>query len=250
MNKKIWLSVFGLVILMFPAVVGAVTCYDGNGGLYPGGCPIYVDVTEMGSTTSTTIVGTWHWVNGNNYDFSADGKFSKGGVQTGTWALTNSGLKQYTVSWSAGWVDVVNLVSNGTLLDGYNQYGDHITATRVGSAHSPCMASFEDILLNIPNLKYSVTMLGNQYFAVDFVYDPFILTATSDIYFVLTDYSIVSPLSCTDKSTPILNPNLDIYIPDVMLPGGTHVWVGLKYDPAISSFMNEDYFYVYLFAVP
>jgi len=262
MNKKMWLSVFALVILMFPAVVGAKTCYDGNGALYTGpdasppagSCPSYVDVTEMGSTTSTTIVGTWRWINNNDYEIRDNKYIYDGGVMAGTWALSNGTTREHTLIWFKGYQDTLILSLDGLSLNGHNQYGQTVTANRIGgSAHSPCMASLDKSLsLHIPNLEYAVAMWGTQYFAVNFDYDPFLATTSSGIYFKMDDYSIVSDLLCSDLSTPKLlvnGTNLDIRIPDVMLTNGTHIWVGLRYDATRSS-ATQSYFYVYLFATP
>jgi len=251
MNKKIWLSVFGLVILMFPAVVGAKTCYDGNGILVDP-CPGYVDVTHTGSTTDVSIEGTWLWINGNNYVFD-NNKFFEGGVQAGTYSPTGV-TRQYALNWNVGYHDVLTLSIDGLNLNGTNQYGQTVTATRVGAAaNSPCAASLnQSLVLHIPYLKYAVANWGTQYLAVDFVYNPFLLNLLSGINFKLNAYSIVSTPSCTaipELKYDDVSDLLVIYIPDVVLPGGAHIWVELRYDE-LNSTVTQAYFYVNLFAYP
>ena len=255
MNKKIWIGVFGLLILMFPAVVGAtVHCFNGLGAEVD--CEdydSYLNVSEVGSTTDPTIVGSWRWFNNKDYDIRDDGKIYDNNVPTGIWTLLHFSTKEYILNWNSGqYIDDLFLIDNGLNLNGYNQSGQHVTATRIAS---PCTASLDqNLLLHIPNLAYSATftlLLGTQYLAVDFIFDPFLVNSYSYINFELADdYSFLSSHP-TCASTPQLvydGPYLDIHIPDVVLNGTTHAWVGLRYD-TVHSTATQAYFYVYLYAL-
>jgi len=191
-----------------------------------------LEVDIAGSGNDSGILGNWHWCNGNDYNFLDDHKLYKGGVPTGTWALTNVHTSQYTVTWNAGWIDVLILSSDGLKLDGTNQYGDHVTATRNASN---CLATMDvdssgKLSLKIPYLSDVIPMLGTQYLEVEFAYvfNPTLLL------FELTKYHITQSPSFCAAST--LSSDLKIHIPDLLLPDGTtHYWVNLEYSSALST---------------
>jgi len=210
-----------------------------------GGWPIFVpggsEITEIdseimqaiaGSALDSGILGNWHWCNGNDYNFLDDHKFYKDGVIAGTWALTDISTRKYTVTWNAGWVDVLILSSDGLNLNGTNQYGDHVTATRNASNCLATMVidSSGKLSLKIPYLSDVIPMLGTQYLEVEFAYvfNPTLLL------FELTKYNITQSPSFCEAST--LSSDLKIHIPDLLLPDGiTHYWVNLEYSAALST---------------
>lgn len=261
MNKKIWVSICGFIILIFPVIVGAAVpsaCYDYKGDLVDCNDYEYVEVIE----STSTIVGNWKWFNNRVYDIRVNKTIYEGAVAVGTWTLNTPPV--HTLNWNSGYTDTLTLSADGTKLDGTNQKGKKVTATKITSGSASCSATIDsNLLLYIPFVSYEVPFLGIDYLEVELVYvfDPFNLLGLDPerIYFKLTDYDynpniplctvaelITAPLkSPPDPGEPSF---LQVRIPDVIFPNGDHYWVGLKYEEALSIAKGDIYFSVYLFA--
>jgi len=80
-------------------------------------------------TPGPDIVGSWRWYNGVIVSIRQDGYFNAAGI-TGQWQMTTPGT--YALTWPKP-VDTVSLSSNRRQLQGGNQYGIRLSATRLSS---------------------------------------------------------------------------------------------------------------------
>jgi len=110
-----------------------------------------------------------------------------------------------------------------------------VTVTQSPSPTTGCTATLdEDLSLHIPNLFYVNQTSGSMLLWADLVYE-FNSIYPTLIFFKLTNAGIINNPAylCT---TTKLSADLNIYIPDVLLPDGiTHLWVDLEYDTALST---------------
>jgi hypothetical protein len=81
---------------------------------------------ERSSSSCQRVVGTWDWFIGPTVTFKDDGT---GGNSLFTFTWTCSG-GNYVLVWSHGYTDRVKLSADGKSLDGKNQNGTHIFASR------------------------------------------------------------------------------------------------------------------------
>lgn len=80
-------------------------------------------------TAGPEIAGVWRWYNGVIVTIAANGQFSAGNI-TGRWQMTTPG--NYALTWPKP-VDTASLSSNRRQLQGANQYGFRLSATKLGS---------------------------------------------------------------------------------------------------------------------
>ena len=80
-------------------------------------------------TAGPAIAGFWRWSNGVVVTIGADGRFSVGTI-SGRWQATRQG--GYALIWPDP-VDTVTLSSDQQRLSGSNQYGVHVSATKMPS---------------------------------------------------------------------------------------------------------------------
>jgi len=76
------------------------------------------------------IQGSWSWFNGRTVIVSPDGNLTAGPI-TGKWVYL--GGRQYSLRWSNGAVDTMTVSPDGQKLDGSNQSGMKVWATRGGA---------------------------------------------------------------------------------------------------------------------
>jgi hypothetical protein len=95
--------------------------------------PTFYRVTAL--TNPDPIVGVWAWFSGDRVRFLADGTLMKTNVVgTGTWLRPHPQKypQQYVVMWNSVYIDNLTLyTTNGAKLQGYNQFGAFVTATRI-----------------------------------------------------------------------------------------------------------------------
>jgi hypothetical protein len=72
------------------------------------------------------IAGTWQWWTGGNTVFRTDGTAKNTNGLTATWTCSNG---NYLVSWPTG-IDNLRISSDGTRLDGSNNFGLHASGIR------------------------------------------------------------------------------------------------------------------------
>jgi hypothetical protein len=89
----------------------------------------------MAITNADPIVGVWNWFTGDRIRFLADGTLTKTNSQgQATWIKRHGQQypEQYIVIWRNTYVDNLTLsTTNGVKLQGYNQFGALVTATKV-----------------------------------------------------------------------------------------------------------------------
>lgn len=107
------------------AVDNAALSLDGRS--LSGGNQYGYKMSAMRLTGGPGLTGTWRWYNGVVVAIQSDGSFVAGNV-TGHWR--GSGLS-YSLTWPKP-VDSVTLSADHNRIDGYNQYGIHISGTRTG----------------------------------------------------------------------------------------------------------------------
>jgi len=85
----------------------------GGAGAGPGG-----SVTAGPPANSTALVGTWTWFDGRTILMSSDGTFREDKPMglTGKWQLTDAGQRLFTLVWSHGYTDHLNLSADGSRL--------------------------------------------------------------------------------------------------------------------------------------
>jgi hypothetical protein len=77
------------------------------------------------------IVGTWVWFNTPTVYIDTNGDLRlPGTAAVGHWTSVDVASRAYQLAWDNGYLDSLSLVADGNSLDGYNQYGVHVTATR------------------------------------------------------------------------------------------------------------------------
>jgi hypothetical protein len=143
-------------------------------------------------------------------------------------STTNSNMTDY--AWGAYFIVGYDSSSDKS------HYG-FVRAVRGGQAttQSGCLATINaNLLLNIPYITYSNPILGTLSLLADFVYE-FNPTYPTLIIFKLSNADIiVNPSNLCTAST--ITYDLNIHIPDVLLPNGIdHLWVDLKYSAALST---------------
>ena len=111
------------------------------------------------------------------------------------------------------------------------------------SGSSACSATIDgNSLLHIPYLSYTDPTSGNVSLWADFVYE-FNSKYPTLILFKYKNSGIISTTSFSCAASTLSN-DLTIHIPDVLLPdGSTHIWLNMKYYPALSTGGNA-YFLV------
>jgi hypothetical protein len=72
------------------------------------------------------VLGTWDWFVGPSVTFKEDGTGGNG-IFTFTWTCSSG---NYVLTWSHGYTDRIKLSADGKNLDGKNQNGTHIFASR------------------------------------------------------------------------------------------------------------------------
>jgi hypothetical protein len=90
--------------------------------------------SEMMSIPSTNeIIGTWSWFTGETLGIKSDGTFSSE-KNKGTWELINRSYRLYALHWDlGGYSDSLTLSEDGNSLNGKNQFGVIVTASRKSS---------------------------------------------------------------------------------------------------------------------
>jgi hypothetical protein len=90
-----------------------------------------VSATRVGD--NDPLVGTWKWFRDGPVTVAADGSFLRNGKPVGTWKVIDAGKRQYELRWSPPIrsVDELTLSADGKGLDGKNQFGQRVTATRM-----------------------------------------------------------------------------------------------------------------------
>jgi hypothetical protein len=73
-----------------------------------------------------SVVGTWDWFFGPSVTFKEDGTGGNG-IFTFTWTCSNG---RYVLTWNMGSVDRLKLSADNKGLDGSNQNGTHVFASR------------------------------------------------------------------------------------------------------------------------
>jgi hypothetical protein len=74
------------------------------------------------------IVGTWQWINGDSVYIHDDGTMESERGIAGTWRSTDN--NGYELEWSNGFTDTLTISSDCQSLNGNNQYGGGVSATR------------------------------------------------------------------------------------------------------------------------
>ncbi|MFH0994799.1 MAG: BACON domain-containing carbohydrate-binding protein [Pseudomonadota bacterium] len=109
-----------------------------------------------------------------------------------------------------------------------NVYADPITTLMPAE----CTATLDaNLSLHIPYLSYVSPLLGTLSLWADFIY----VFNPASIIFKLTNAAIIKDpsFSCAPST---LSEDLNIHIPDFLLPdGSTHLWVDLKYSATLST---------------
>lgn len=78
-----------------------------------------------------SVVGKWKWFDGRPVIAVADGTFTRDDKKkAGTWKVVDSAKGQYQFRWDSGFIDDLTLSADGKQLDGKNQVGSRVTATR------------------------------------------------------------------------------------------------------------------------
>src|SRR5262249_31891536 len=80
------------------------------------------------------LIGTWKWFAGSPVTVTANGTYLRDARQAGSWTLVDAGQRRYRLNWGGefgGGIDDVTLSADGNSLDGKNQFGTRITATKV-----------------------------------------------------------------------------------------------------------------------
>jgi hypothetical protein len=86
-------------------------------------------------STIRGIIGKWSWFNGHTVVVHPDGTLECMDA-TGTWEITDPSSNTYTFHWLADtYVDQLNLSQDGRNLNGYNQYGTHVTGLKTESSN-------------------------------------------------------------------------------------------------------------------
>jgi len=86
------------------------------------------------------IVGEWRWFDDQNVKFFADGRANSEKTGNPTWTVTvgKNLTREYRIRWKDGaFADVLTLSPDGAKLDGTNDTGTHVWATRIAAASSP-----------------------------------------------------------------------------------------------------------------
>jgi hypothetical protein len=95
--------------------------------------PTFYRVTA--ATNADPIVGVWTWFSGDRVRFFADGNLMKTNVTgKGTWLKPHKQQfpQQYLVLWDSVYVDNLTLsTTNGFRLQGYNQFGTFVSASKI-----------------------------------------------------------------------------------------------------------------------
>ena len=114
--------------LTWPEAVDT-TQLSGDGRSLTGGNQYGFAMSATRLTAGPDIVGSWRWYNGVIVIIRQDGYFSAAGI-TGHWQMTTPGT--YALTWPKP-VDTVSLSSNRRQLQGGNQYGIRLSATKLSS---------------------------------------------------------------------------------------------------------------------
>jgi hypothetical protein len=77
------------------------------------------------------IAGTWVWFNTPTVYIDTNGDLRlPGTAPVGNWTSVDVASRAYQLAWANGYVDSLSLAEDGDSLDGHNQYGVRVTATR------------------------------------------------------------------------------------------------------------------------
>jgi hypothetical protein len=91
------------------------------------------DATSRRSDNENLPVGRWRWFAGGKelapVEFFPAGRVVGEGT-TGKWVLVDASKRQYQVTWSNGFVDVLTMAADGLVLTGRNTGGGLIEAKR------------------------------------------------------------------------------------------------------------------------
>jgi hypothetical protein len=80
-----------------------------------------------------TVIGRWKWYTGNNRHFRSNGTIDDSPRHT--WQCDDPSRRIFTVRWNNGqWIDTLALSPDGNRLEGENQLGHRVWATRL---HTP-----------------------------------------------------------------------------------------------------------------
>jgi hypothetical protein len=115
----------------WPEAVDTVVL-SADGRTISGGNQYGIPMTATRLSAGPAIAGFWRWYNGAVVTIRPDGMFNVGSI-TGRWAQTPQGT--FTLTWPDP-VDTVTLSSDRQRLNGSNQYGFRITATKIGACGS------------------------------------------------------------------------------------------------------------------
>ena len=86
-----------------------------------------------GSAREGVLTGKWRWIAAGTEiapaEFFPDGRVV-GGRVTATWALVDPAKREYRITWSNGYVDLVTLSADGRTLSGQNTEGSSVEGRR------------------------------------------------------------------------------------------------------------------------
>jgi len=81
---------------------------------------------------SSIIVGQWKWLNGNIVTLASNGSCWGAGPLSGRWEYL--GDKQFKIIWGNDeWIDLLQIDSHGNHLQGHNQIGGAVSASKISS---------------------------------------------------------------------------------------------------------------------
>jgi len=124
------------------------------------------------------------------------------------------------------------VINDVSVLDPYISNTDYLFGV---SGTTECTAIIDgNLLLHIPYLSYVDPKFGIQSLWADFVYE-FNSKYPALIPFKYINAGLINNSSYSCAASTLSN-DLTIHISDLLLPdGSTHIWVNMKYDPALST---------------
>ncbi len=222
------------------------------------GSPVDVTVTQAPTSVQTVLS-----VSPTNQDVTTDAgttTFSVSNTGTGTmpWtALVTSGVTWLSITSGASGTNSGTINCDFTTNTSSSARTATIRVTAIGATDSPqevtvtqaptstpkttrCTATLdENLLLHIPYLTYDDPASGTLSLWVDLVYE----SNPKQIIFKYKRSGVINRPSFSCPAST-LSADLNVHIPDVLLPDGvTHLWVDLEYSTA-PSIMGNIYFIV------